>query len=59
MQEINYSIQYSMIMIPPLYIYVSPHHKVEATHVLNGLTCILSEELLANSNDFITISGIK
>ena len=36
-----------------------PYHEVEATQVLNGLTCILSEELLINLNSFITISGIK
>ena len=35
-----------------------PHHEVEATHVLNGLLCIISEELLINSKNFITISGI-
>ena len=35
------------------------HHKVEATQVLNGIPCILSEELLVNPNNFITISGIQ
>ena len=35
-----------------------PYHEVEATQVLNGLTCILSEELLINPNYFITKSGI-
>ena len=35
-----------------------PYHKVKATQVLNGLTCILSEELLIKPNDFITISGV-
>ena len=34
------------------------HNKVEATQVLNGLPCILYEELLINHNNFITISGI-
>ena len=36
-----------------------PYHKYEETQVLNGLTCILSEELLINPNNFITISGIE
>ena len=36
-----------------------PHNKVEATQVLDRLTCILSEELLVNPNNFITISGIE
>ena len=36
-----------------------PHHMVEATQVLNGIPCILSEEILFNPNDFITRSGIK
>ena len=35
------------------------HHKVEETQVLNGLTCILSEELLLNPNYFMTRSGIE
>ena len=35
-----------------------PHNKVEATQLLNGLTYILSEDLLINPNNFITISGI-
>ena len=36
-----------------------PHHRLEATKVLNVLTCILSEELLINPNNFITKSGIE
>ena len=36
-----------------------PHHMVEATQVLNGIPCILSEELLFNPNDFINRSGIE
>ena len=36
-----------------------PHHKVEATQALNGIPCILFEELLINPNIFITISGIE
>ena len=35
------------------------HHKVEANQVLNGLPCILSEELLVNPNYYISISGIE
>ena len=35
-----------------------PHHKVEATQVLNCLLCIISEDILINANDFITRSGI-
>ena len=35
------------------------HHKVEATLVLNGLPYILSEELLTNPKNFITISVIE
>ena len=31
-----------------------PHHKVETTHILNGLQCILAEELPVNSKEFIT-----
>ena len=34
------------------------HHKVDTTKVLNGLTCILSEELLVNPNDLMIRSGI-
>ena len=37
----------------------SPHNKVEATQFLNGMPCILSEELLTNPKNFITISGIE
>ena len=36
-----------------------PNHRVESTNDLNGLTCILSEELLVNPNCFITGSGIE
>ena len=36
-----------------------PHHKVEATHVLNRLPCILSEEILTKPNNLITRSGIE
>ena len=36
-----------------------PHHKVEATQVLNGIPYILSEELLIKPNNFIIISGIE
>ena len=36
-----------------------PHHKLEETQVLNGLTCILSEELLINPNYSVTRSGIE
>ena len=36
-----------------------PHHNVEATQVLNGIPCIIVEELLVNPNNFITRSGIK
>ena len=36
-----------------------PHHKVEATQVLNGLPYILSEELIINPNNFIAKSGIE
>ena len=36
-----------------------PHHMVEANQVLNGLPCILYEELLINPNDFITRSGVE
>ena len=36
-----------------------PHQKVKSTQVINGLTCILSEEVLVNPNDFIARSGIK
>ena len=36
-----------------------PHHKVEATQVLNGLPCTISEELLINPNYFVTRSGIE
>ena len=32
-----------------------PHHKVEATQVLNKIPCILAEELILNPNDFINI----
>ena len=35
-----------------------PHHKVASAQVLNGLPCIISEELLVSPNNFITISGI-
>ena len=35
------------------------HHKVEATQVFNGISCILSEELLVNHNYFVIRSGIK
>ena len=35
------------------------HHKVEATQALNGLPCIISEELPINPNDIITRSEIK
>ena len=35
------------------------HHKVETTQVLSGIPCIISEELLINTNDFITRSGIE
>ena len=35
-----------------------PHHKVEETQVLKGMSCTLSEELLINPNNFITRSGI-
>ena len=35
------------------------HHKVEATQVLNGLPCIISEELLVNLNDLITRQEIE
>ena len=37
----------------------SPHHKVEGNHALNGPPCILSEELLVNTNYFITRSGFE
>ena len=36
-----------------------PHHKVEETQVLNGLPCILSEDLLVNPNYYMTISEIE
>ena len=36
-----------------------PHHKVEATQVINGLPCIISKELLVNPKIFITRSGIE
>ena len=36
-----------------------PHHKVKATQVLKGIPCILSEDLLVNPNNFITIAGIE
>ena len=36
-----------------------PHQKVKSTQVINRLTCILSEEVLVNPNDFIARSGIK
>ena len=32
---------------------------MEATQVLNVLPCIISEELLAKTNNLITISGIE
>ena len=35
------------------------YHKVEATQLLNGPPCFLSEEIPINPNDFITISGIE
>ena len=35
------------------------HHKVESNQVFNGIPYIISEELLINPNNFITISGIK
>ena len=42
-----------------VYFMYFPHDKVEATQVLNGLTCIASEELRTKPNHFITRSGIK
>ena len=36
-----------------------PHHKVEATQDFNGMPCIIYEDLLIKTNDFITISGIE
>ena len=36
-----------------------PHHKVEATQVINGLPCILYEELPVNSKFSISRSGIE
>ena len=36
-----------------------PHHKVEATQVINGPTFIISEELFINPNEFIIRSGIE
>ena len=42
--EINYSIQYLVIMIPPPYIVcISLNHKLEATQLLNVLSYILYE----------------
>ena len=35
-----------------------PHHEVESTQVLNGLPCIISEELLIKPAYFVTRSGI-
>ena len=35
-----------------------PHHKVEATQVINRLPLILYEELLINPNGFMTRLGI-
>ena len=42
-----------------LYFIYFPHHKIESIQALNGLTCILSEELLINPNNFVTRSGIE
>ena len=36
-----------------------PNHKIEASQVLNGAPCIITEELLAKPKDFITRSGIE
>ena len=36
-----------------------PHHKVESTQFINRLPCIISEELLVKTNDFIIRSGIN
>ena len=36
-----------------------PHHKVEATQVLNIIPCIIYEGLLVKPNNFITRSGIE
>ena len=35
------------------------HHKLEAAHALNGLPCIISAEILTNTTNFITRSGIE
>ena len=35
-----------------------PHHKLEANQVLNGLICIIYEDLIVNHNSYITRSGI-
>ena len=36
-----------------------PHNKVEANQVLNGMPCIIPEEILINPNKFITRSDIE
>ena len=35
------------------------HNEEESTQVLNGLPCIIPEELIINTKHFITRSGIK
>ena len=42
-----------------VYFIYFPHCKLEATQFLNGLTCILSEELTVNPNGFIAILGVE
>ena len=41
-----------------VYFMYFPHHKVKATHFLNGLSSNISEELFIKPNDFITRSVI-
>ena len=36
-----------------------PHHGLEATHVINGQTCIFTGGVLINRNDVVTKSEIK
>ena len=42
-----------------LHLMYFPHRKLESTQVLNGISCIIYEELLTNPNDLITRSSIE
>ena len=56
--KLSYAISHDNDPTTVHFIYFS-HHKLEANQVLNELTCIISEEILVNPNDFITRSGIE